>query len=1012
MPSLRLDRLDERDGAPDGSVAQVARVRARLLMTLAFAEHEVHGIGRALSRMDEAERAARVVASPELTTIGHDLRGLLLFRAGRLDEARTHLDRAVAGLHHLDEFDRTALLLNRGSLRLLRHDVTGAREDLRAAAELAGRAGLARMEFKARHNLGYAAHLAGDVPAALAAFAEADRLEVDVSRSVWHLDRARVLREAGLLAEAAASLREAERLLASERARQDAAEARLELAELALARADWDGARALARRAGRDFVRRGATGWATRADLTRWEADLSRPGGARRVVAETARALDGERPGVGLGVGLGPADRRRAQLLAAQALLGLGRPQEAAARLAAAGPARSTDPLTTRLHRHLVVAGVAHASGRPAAARRALRTGLTTLAAAQARHHSLDLRTAMAVHGARLTGLDLRLAAGSGSPARVLDAVERWRAMSHRRTAVRPPADPALADRLTALRLVDEQLRGAVDGPATAALRRRRRRLEDEVREREWLLTGEGRSQDAVRLAGLRPLLAREGTDLVEHVVLDEVLHAVCASAAGGPRGARLVRLGPWAAVQELLSRVLADLDALSGPLLPAPLRAAVAASLEQDLERLGAAVLPRELAGADRLLVVPSRTLPTVPWSLLPDRRGRATTVSLSATAWARHVDRATGPSGRPRVAALAGPGLPGAASEVEDVAGLWSRTGVPAQAVAPARADAGRLATALTEHDLVHIAAHGRHNQDNPLFSSVLLTGGPLFAYDVPQDAVPAAHVVLSACELGLATPRPGGEVLGLTAALLSLGTRCVVSAVSRVDDEVAHATMRHYHRALAGGRTPPAPSPRPSPPPGTPTPPARPLSSPSGRPGRSAAPDRAGAGPGARTEHAPTRVTRMAHHPAAHQADADFRIEQREIDGRLHVLDLPLVLGVEAVAAAHRQPRRRAAPLDGDRLKLDPAGADEFRKQVQGARVGRSIASIRCGPERSEPSTRWKKMPWSISWPSLSACGRARSAASVPASGTRPGKAAAALSASCSTRRYRERPSVSSS
>lgn len=42
----------------------------------------------------------------------------------------------------------------------------------------------------------------------------------------------------------------------------------------------------------------------------------------------------------------------------------------------------------------------------------------------------------------------------------------------------------------------------------------------------------------------------------------------------------------------------------------------------------------------------------------------------------------------------------------------------------------------------------------------------------------------------------------MLGLTAALLSLGTTCVVSAVSRVDDATALATMLHYHRALVAG------------------------------------------------------------------------------------------------------------------------------------------------------------------------------------------------------------------
>jgi CHAT domain-containing protein len=59
-----------------------------------------------------------------------------------------------------------------------------------------------------------------------------------------------------------------------------------------------------------------------------------------------------------------------------------------------------------------------------------------------------------------------------------------------------------------------------------------------------------------------------------------------------------------------------------------------------------------------------------------------------------------------------------------------------------------------------------------------------------------------VLSACELGLATIRPGDEGLGLTSVLLRLGTHSVVAGVARVEDEVAARTMIAYHQRLAAG------------------------------------------------------------------------------------------------------------------------------------------------------------------------------------------------------------------
>ena len=60
----------------------------------------------------------------------------------------------------------------------------------------------------------------------------------------------------------------------------------------------------------------------------------------------------------------------------------------------------------------------------------------------------------------------------------------------------------------------------------------------------------------------------------------------------------------------------------------------------------------------------------------------------------------------------------------------------------------------------------------------------------------------MVLSACELGQATVRPGDESLGLTSVLLQLGARCVVSGVAEVADDLAAEVMVGYHRRLAAG------------------------------------------------------------------------------------------------------------------------------------------------------------------------------------------------------------------
>ncbi len=769
-------------GQHPGTSPEWLHARARLLITRAFSEFEVHGLERGESAATAAAEAAAASDRRDLAALVHELNGLIALRSGRLDVALAESDAAVALLADLDPDDRPTVLLNRGAVHLLRRDLRAARADLSASARLAAELGMTRQEFKAQHNLGYAEFLAGDIPAALRAFALADALDTDVSRSVWFLDRARVLMEAGLLEEADQALASASELLRRERANQDRAETELARAEVALLQGDWTVAKAHSTRARRDFRRRQSPGWQARADVTRWQAYLDSKGGPARVAREIRSAVAASDEAT--------MDRQLA-LIAAEANLALGHIDEAGTLLEQVTRSASTDPLSGRLHHHLVRAGVARAAGDVTAARRELKTGLTTLANQQARHHSLDLRTAMAVHGGRLAELDLRIALESGSARSVFTSLERWRAMSHRRTAVRPPRDEELADLLAGLRITTEEIRHSPPGRPVEHLRRRQRTFERSVREREWTLHGGGRAERYATLADIQPLLDQQDTAVVAFFVLDHRLGAVT---VGGGRP-RVVTLGPWAEVAALMTRVRADLDALAGRMLPPPLRHAVSASLAHDLDKLDRLLLPNPLTDAGSLLVIPSRTLATAPWSLLPRRVGRPTTVALSATGWLRGQ---TAPIPSPRVSALAGPGLALSGPEVQDVAATWPG-GVAADSE---HGSADALATALVTSDLVHIAAHGQHNQDNPLFSSIRMADGPLYAYDVPPDEPVAGHIVLSACDLGLTTPRAGGEVLGLTAALLSIGATSVVSSVSRVDDTTAYETMLRYHRLLAAG------------------------------------------------------------------------------------------------------------------------------------------------------------------------------------------------------------------
>ena len=172
---------------------------------------------------------------------------------------------------------------------------------------------------------------------------------------------------------------------------------------------------------------------------------------------------------------------------------------------------------------------------------------------------------------------------------------------------------------------------------------------------------------------------------------------------------------------------------------------------------------------GDRRLVLTPSGDLAGTPWSLLPGLAGRPLTIPPSATRWLA-LRR------RPRAAPSAG--------------SAWSpdRTSTAARRRSPGRraewpgaqvlrgdeATAARVSALAAEVDVLHLAGHGRHPGDNPLFSAVELADGPWFGYDIDQLPRTPSMVVLSACELGRVSVRSGEEAVGMSAAWLHAGAR----------------------------------------------------------------------------------------------------------------------------------------------------------------------------------------------------------------------------------------------
>jgi CHAT domain-containing protein len=104
-----------------------------------------------------------------------------------------------------------------------------------------------------------------------------------------------------------------------------------------------------------------------------------------------------------------------------------------------------------------------------------------------------------------------------------------------------------------------------------------------------------------------------------------------------------------------------------------------------------------------------------------------------------------------------------------------------------------------------MAHLAVHGRHEPDNVLFSRLEMADGPLMAYDLLHLSAAPRHVVLSACDVGRVSMRPGDEPLGLVSTLLHLGSPTVIAAAAPVLDVATAELMDAYYRHLRSGRTP---------------------------------------------------------------------------------------------------------------------------------------------------------------------------------------------------------------
>ncbi len=705
----------------------------------------------------------------------HSQLGLLHTRAGDATAALRAFDRAETLIEGDATRARAILHLNRGSVFIQQRDAARAIDDFRLARELAPTDSI---RAKAEHNLGTAEHMRGRLIAALRHMERAAEVLDPMSpvlEAVGATEKAEVLSECGLPHEAAVTLQRAARAFALRRLRQSQAEAELARARI-LVLEEPRTAGVAARKAARLFRGRESEDWARRADAVAFAAGVR---GGRGLSASLAAA--GE-----LYAGL----RRRGQradaqvvaLYAASAALSLGDADAARGwlRRARVHPA---DPLPTRLLHREVSARFAHGQRRPTRALDHLRRGVDELHAWLSAYGSLDLQSSAVGHGRGLTRLGLDLAVADGRPAVVFEWTERSRVLNSRVTPASPPA--SAAEELRALR--DQQGADHDDGEPG---------LRDRIRQHSWYTETSGPAARPADLGAVQAALDHDDV-LVSLAVAGAQIVALVATRTE----ADVIELGPLSEVRARIPRVVADLETSAADHLPEMLRGAVLGSLDQQLADLGEALLGPVAARWDertRVVLVPTGRLNGVPWTLLPQLRGRPVTLGRSATHWlslaGRRMPTAT-------VGFACGPRLPHAAAEIAASAQAWPGARVD---LATTAASIARLAESVS---ILHVAAHGRHEGESPMFSGVELHDGHWYGYDIDQLARVPELVVLSACEVGAATVRAQEYLIGLTVAWLHAGTQCVIASPLAVNDRAAARLLPELHARLAAGAAPAA-------------------------------------------------------------------------------------------------------------------------------------------------------------------------------------------------------------
>ena len=776
---------------------------------------------RALRLLNEAVRVARRHKLNQVLGEVLVTRGAVEHELGRLSAARRDFDaaeplirpEAVAEL----TIQRATLSYNQGDrvvaahlyMRLLKDPALAAEVRLKAAANL-GLIQAERGRFREALALFDVARSAAEEvsPLYVAQVAE-NRAWITVlaghlAEGVAQFDAARNMLEAlgvppgellreysdalmqlRLLPEALEHAREAVAILEANDVDLMAAEARLNSASLSLMANRLDEAVAEAEAARASFRRQRRPWGVARATSIELEARLRLGAIEPRDVTRARRAAQAlERARM-------RAHAVQAHLIAGQVAMARGRKTDAVAAWTRSHELSRGLPLLVRLMGTLAAALSAQHQGRTDRMRSLTRSGLDDLAKHRAALPSTELRALASGHGEELGRLGLASRVGKQPASRVLEWMERTRAAALSVVDSEPSED--ISDDLGELRSVYAELVAARQDTGTepAGLRARQRRIEQRIRSATWST----RARDAqAGAAASAPELRRalDGRVLVEFDVLDGDLIA----AVLDPRRTRTVHLGPLESVQRDAERLLFYLRYLTRSRPTATAIQTMHSNAREAIARLARTLIePLNLPSDAELVIVPANGLHSLPWAAL---HTAPVALAPSGSMWARSRDMRPSPTGQ--VVLAAGPELPGAQHEIEQLAGHYRDPVV----IAPPESTMAAVAKALDDSTLAHLACHCYIRSDNPTFSRLLLSDGFLTVHELDQRADVPHRVVLAACESGRDVSYDGNEMLGFVSTLMAKGTAGVLASSVVVPDLDLIPLMTGLHAAISDGRT----------------------------------------------------------------------------------------------------------------------------------------------------------------------------------------------------------------